>query len=364
MSTEFNDHPLLDLEKLFLDDPLEIVRLQQEFEINGWCFVRLSQNARSFTSQLNHISQSLSDFFALHQHQKDHYLSTNVFGYSRVGHKDGIKILTDQHGIADSQSVLPMNIAAALQHVSQLVSDLTYRLKPIITKLAVSDEKISKEVKLSDLAMLDIVSYFNRNTGPLITPEVGYDTNEVNCVPHYDPGLFSLSILSTCDGLQLKDQRENKWIDGPNNSQPDQSNIGVIWLGEAASILTKNRFKSGIHRVVYPRTAHQPRLTIWQEVCTEDQIQQLLERNDNVKHLPPGAQVTLMNQLNSVPMIVLPDGENRVDFMKRVESQRGIPRTKYLPSDMLIFNRPVVLNNDTPPTNKNKNSFSAKRRKK
>jgi hypothetical protein len=36
----------------------------------------------------------------------------------------------------------------------------------------------------------------------------------------------------------LKDQHENKWIDGPNNLQPDQSNVGVIWFGEAASILT------------------------------------------------------------------------------------------------------------------------------
>jgi hypothetical protein len=37
---------------------------------------------------------------------------------------------------------------------------------------------------------------------------------------------------STCDGLQLKDQRHNKWIDEPDNSDVDHSNIGVIWLGE------------------------------------------------------------------------------------------------------------------------------------
>jgi hypothetical protein len=129
MSAEFNNHPLVDLEKLFLDDPLEILRLQQEFETNGWCFVRLSQNARSFVPQLNHINQSLSKFFASNQRQKSRYLSSNAFGYSRVGHKEGIKLLTDQNGITDSQSVLPMNLEATLQHVSQLINDLTYRLR-------------------------------------------------------------------------------------------------------------------------------------------------------------------------------------------------------------------------------------------
>ncbi|CAF0782026.1 unnamed protein product [Rotaria sordida] len=296
MSTEFNNHPLLDLEKLFLDDPLEILRLQQAFETNGWCFVRLSHNSHSFVTQLNHINKSLSNFFALDQIEKSRYLSSNAFGYSYVGHKEGIKILTNQQGIIDSQSALPMNIEATLQHISQLINDLTYRLKPIITKLTVSNDKPSKQVELSAFAMLDIVYYFNKK----------------NC------------ILSTCDGLQLKDQCENKWIDGPNNSQVDQSNIGVIWLGEAASILTGNRFKSGIHRVIYPRTIHQARLTIWQEICTEDQIKQLFEQHNNVQLLPANAEVILVNQPNSLPMNVLPDGETSQAFMKRVESRRGL----------------------------------------
>ncbi len=336
MSTEFNNHPLVDLEKLFLDDPFEILRLQQEFETNGWCFVRLSQNPPSFISQLNHINQSFSNFFALNQSEKAHYLSSNAFGYSRVGHKEGLKLLTDKHGITDFQVAFPMNMEATLQHVSQLISNLTYRLKPIITSLAVSDQKILKQIELSDLAMLDIVHYFNEKTGPKNLPEVGYNTDEVNCVPHYDPGLFSLSILSTCDGLQLKDQRENKWIDGPNNSQVDQGSIGVIWLGEAASILTRNRFKSGIHRVVYPRTVHQPRLTIWQEVCTEEQIKQLFEKDNNVQDLPSGAEVILANQPNSISMNVLAGGETRNGFMNRVESLRGISMSKSRSSDIRI----------------------------
>jgi hypothetical protein len=172
MSTEFNNHPLVDLEKLFFDDPVEILRLQQEFETNGWYFLSLPQAVSSFATQLNHINQSLPKFFALNQKEKSQYLSSNAFGYSHVGHKEGIKILTDQHGNIDSQYVLPMNIAATLKHVSQLISDLTYRLKPIITKLAVSNHQASKRVELSDLSMLDIVHYFNEKTGPTTTPNM------------------------------------------------------------------------------------------------------------------------------------------------------------------------------------------------
>jgi hypothetical protein len=51
--------------------------------------------------------------------------------------------------------------------------------------------------------MLDIVSYFNNKSG-FQPPHNGQTIEEVNCVPHYDPGLLSISILSTHEGLQLK----------------------------------------------------------------------------------------------------------------------------------------------------------------
>ena len=355
MTAEFNNHPLIDVEKVFLDDPVEILRLQQQFETNGWCFISLSQNARSFTTQLNHINQSLVNFFQLDETQKSVYLSSSAFGYTRVGHKEGIKQLIDQNGVMITDKKFTMGIEATLAHLSQLISDLTYRLKPIITQLTVSNHQASKQVKISDFAMLDIVHYFNKKTGPKMAPEVGYDTDEVNCVPHYDPGLFSLSILSTCDGLQLKDQRTNQWIDGPNNSQMNQSNIGVLWLGEAASILTNNRFKAGIHRVVYPRVAHQPRITIWQEICTEEQIKQLFERETHAQRLPAGAQVTLENQPNSKPMNVLPGGESRTEFMRRVESNRGLSMSKSGGYHLRVAPSPP------PPTNNNASIFNSNR---
>lgn len=350
MATEFNGRPLVDLEKLFLDDPLEILRFIQELEANGWCFVRLSQNARLFATQLNHIRESLSAFFTGSQSEKSRYLSPNAFGYTRVNHKEGIKLLSDQQGEITSQNPLPKNLNATLQHLSQLMSDLTSRIKPIIINAAGADRRATKRADISEQCMLDIAHYFNTNRGPTSVPEVGHDTSEVNCVPHYDPGLFSLSILSTCEGLQLKDQRTNQWIDGPNNSQVDQSNIGAIWLGEAASILTENRFKAGIHRVIYPRMPHQARLTVWQEVCTTSQIQQLFHQQIQMQTLPHDAQVTLANQPGSKPMVVRPDGETRHAFMRRMEGERGISASKSSRSHFRVSSPPVSqTNNNIPP---------------
>ncbi|CAF3467980.1 unnamed protein product [Rotaria socialis] len=79
-------------------------------------------------------------------------------------------------------------------------------------------------------------------------PQNEQSAEEVNCVPHYDPGLLSISILSTHEGLQLKNMTNNEWID-----ELLQPNIGVIWLGEAAYRTTQNRLKPGIHRVIYPQ---------------------------------------------------------------------------------------------------------------
>ena len=36
----------------------------------------------------------------------------------------------------------------------------------------------------------------------------------MNCVPHYDPGLLSISFLSTHEGLQLKDPTTGTWFAG------------------------------------------------------------------------------------------------------------------------------------------------------
>jgi hypothetical protein len=88
-----------------------------------------------------------------------------------------------------------------------------------------------------------------------------------NCSPHFDPGLVSLSFMSTTPGLELLN------CDAQFVAPPQQPNIGVLWLGEAAQRLSKSKFKAGIHQVI---PSNHPRLTCWSEVCTVEQVAHLL----------------------------------------------------------------------------------------
>ena len=335
----FNDHILVDFEKLLDGDSDEIHRLQKQFETNGWCFIRLPDQKEELGIKLNEVQTTLSNFFSRHQTEKSQYQASNAFGYSRVGHKEGIKVLTDQEGLGDYHNPLPNDVEQTLQYLAILLNNFTSILKSIIFNMPIlSQNPIKEMVPLSPLGMLDIVHYFNERTSPVKQPTVGLNTNEVNCVPHFDPGLFSLSILSTCDGLQLNDRLQNKWIDGPDNSQPDQRYIGAIWLGEAASILTQNRFTSGIHRVAYPRIPHKSRLTIWQEVCTVDQIEPLLQQNDKPVVMSDDTTIQMINQPNSIPLRIQPGGETLNGFMKRVENERGLSVSKSKSSHLRMDN--------------------------
>lgn len=386
----FNNHTLVDFNKISNGDSIEINRLQNEFETNGWCFIRFPDENNQVVDKLDEVQKTLSNFFIHNEMDKLQYKTSNPFGYSRVGHKEGIKVLVDQHGSLENyHHPFTNDIEQTLQYLATLCNNLINIIKSTIFQMPVLAQSSTKEqVVLSELGMLDIVHYFNERTGPVEQPKVGLNTNEVNCVPHFDPGLFSLSILSTCDGLQLQDRLESKWIDGPINSKYDQYSIGVIWLGEAASILTQNRFKSGIHRVVYPHIPHTPRLTIWQEVCTMSQIETLLQQNEkpivipnnttiqmtnqsnlnvsdlqihsknqenNSNLLPAGASVTMTNQPDSVPFLILSQGETLNNFMTRVENERGLSMSKSGIEHVQI-KFPTTKNKTKDPSN-NKGSF-------
>lgn len=121
----------------------------------------------------------------------------------------------------------------------------------------------------SQIGMFDIAHYHNELAGK-VPPAEGADTDEVNCVPHYDPGLFSLSFYSDAEGLQMFDPTTNKWYAGPINSIPHQAQYGVLWLGKAAEKVSGGKWKPGVHRVIYPAKVGS-RLTMWY-ACARRQI--------------------------------------------------------------------------------------------
>ena len=325
----FNDHTLIDFHKVSIGDSKEIKRLEYEFETHGWCFIQLPNQNNELTDRLKQAQIALSTFFNQDQAEKMQHQATNALGYSRVDHKEGVKVLIDKQGLSNYHGRFSDDMEQTLHDLATLCNNVTHVIKSVIFRMPVLVQSSTRgAVLLSPLSMLDIVHYFNERTGPVQPPEAGVNTNEVNCVPHFDPGLFSLSILSTCDGLQLSDRLQNKWIDGPNNCLSDQHSIGVLWLGEAASILTGNRFKSGIHRVTYPRIPHTSRLTIWQEVCTMPQIGRILEHGQNSPVIPHSATVQMVNQPNSAPFVIPSGGQTLNNFLKRVENERGLSMSK------------------------------------
>ncbi|CAF1161141.1 unnamed protein product [Adineta steineri] len=321
-----NTQVIIDLNKILnSNDATEIKRMQQEFESNGWCFIILPSELIP-TSVLTH---ELSEFFQQADGTKRRYTQrVPIYGYSKVDHKEGIKLLTGSYyGKFANKSLIPRQLVHPLNYLSQAFDVVTKRLIEILDQHCVfqSQPSLSTLIEEANLppkdehfGMLDIVSYFNDKNG-FQPPINGQSTEEVNCVPHYDPGLLSISVMSTHEGLQLKDMTTNQWIDGPL-----QPNIGVIWLGEAAARVTQNRLKPGIHRVIYPQKAER-RLTVWYEVCTITQLKNLSDEKQN-KIMADGS-VTFDNLPGSDPITVR-SGETKLEFLRRVEMARGLSMSK------------------------------------
>ncbi|CAF2656670.1 unnamed protein product [Rotaria sp. Silwood2] len=319
---------LINLNKILnLNDFNEIKRMEAEFEKNGWCFVLL-------TTELipdKELVKEISTFFSSNSGKDRYSQYIPVYGYSKIDHKEGIKLLTGSYfNRFANKGLVPRTLVEPLNYLSQALDATTKRLievldqhyifqkKPSISTLI---EQASLPLQKEHFGMLDIVSYFNKKSG-FQPPENGQTTEEVNCVPHYDPGLLSISILSTFEGLQLKNMITNEWIYGPL-----KSNIGVVWLGEAASRITENRLKPGIHRVVYPRKSKR-RLTIWYELCTIEQLKSIsAEKKDE---LMQEGTVIFKNLPGSNP-IAIRRGEKQLDFLKRIEEAYGLSSSKMGP---------------------------------
>ncbi|CAF1467501.1 unnamed protein product [Adineta ricciae] len=218
-SSNSNTRPIVDLNKILKsNDSTEIQRMQQQFESNGWCFVTLPTELIP-TSALTH---ELQQFFQGCEYKKRYSQRTPIYGYSQVNHKEGLKLLTGRYyENFVNKGLVPKNLMHPLNYFSQAFDAVTKRLVEVLDEHFVFQSKpsLASLFKKADLplkdehfGMLDIVSYFNNKNG-FEPPENGQSTDEVNCVPHYDPGLFSISVLSTHEGLQLKDMTTNQWID-------------------------------------------------------------------------------------------------------------------------------------------------------
>ena len=95
-------------------------------------------------------------------------------------------------------------------------------------------------------------------------------------------------------------------------------------MGEVASRITQNRLKPGIHRVIYPQEPKR-RLTVWYELCTTEQLRNISA--DKKDEIMAGGIVTFENLPGLPPVTVLP-GENKLEFLKRIEQAHGLSMSK------------------------------------
>jgi hypothetical protein len=137
-------------------------------------------------------------------------------------------------------------------------------------------------------AMMDVAHYFNDQE--VFDRKASKKLPEnINCAAHFDPGLLSLSVLSTTPGLELFDFACNAWYrfdnsdeeqqrrldpdDGKgNNSSRPSAGLGhdkaILWCGKAANFANSEMYPC-VHRVT--REVGRPRLAMWYEICTASQ---------------------------------------------------------------------------------------------
>jgi len=296
----------------------------QEFKDKGWCFVKLPPKF-----PYSEIEKQLAPFFSKSEEYKAKHSGPYGFGYSEVPHKEGLRLLTGNRLFNDflPNGFVPTECSDFIQQLSRVLDDLTMRLtlaisQPIFGRLGPSLAK-NADIPVAysgHFGMLDTALYHNQKTSQIPLVSIGTSVDDVNCVPHYDPGLISLSFFSNNEGLQLQDPKTGNWIAGPVNTIQGQEDIAVIWLGEAAVKASKLPLKAGIHRVVYPQVA-KPRLTVWYEMCT---VKQATEPDQS--YVNPGS-VNVPNLPGSLPVEVK-EGEKVVDILRKIERTRGIPMSK------------------------------------
>jgi len=317
---EIIDHP----RRMIITPPIGML---EDLKRNGWCFISYENEV------LIKFMTELSSFFSLSPEAKQKYAGPHGFGYSLVDHKEGIRVLTGQKLQLDFFRVelVPMSLQDIYKKASSTIDmftmSLVWALSQPFFKMQASDLAREADIPVaytsiqSGFGMLDVAHYFNKTKAPYPQPKVGSSVEDVNCVPHYDPGLLSVSFYSNNEGLQLLDVRTNKWIDGPNNTLEGQRNIAVVWLGEAAVKATNGAVKAGVHRVIYP-TNGMPRLTSWYEMCT---VKQATEPEDKYLNTE---KVIVPNLAKEAQQVEVKKGEKVVDVLKKIERTRGVPMSK------------------------------------
>lgn len=317
----------LSLSLLKKGDAESVRRFQKHMAEDGWAFVELDE---ALVSLISSTSSDLTNFFENTPQEKKFQHSTNlvggkqtdgpVYGYnSDPPRKQGLRLLTNQRLSPEwipktCPSLVPLTNALH-QNMLQLVTSISPHLFGTTAEqlgaewnvpLLRSNDHPKTHLKApggGQFGMLDAAYYFNKKEFTL-----------VNCEEHTDPGLLSLSVLSTQPGLQLKKMSGKKeWVDAPAGVG---QRFAVIWGGKLIQSITDGQLKAGIHRVINIPDSP-PRMSLWLECVTETQDLALT--------------APLLMQLRADVNVE----KTQLDAMARNSKRTGVPMSKKIPPSQL-----------------------------
>jgi len=174
-------------------------------------------------------------------------------------------------------------------------------------------------------AMLDVAHYFNDQSKFDESPL----PPDINCASHYDPGLISLSVLSTAPGLELFNPATETWT---AHTGEDES-LAILWCGQAASDASKGVLKPATHRVL--RKVGQPRVAMWYEICTAEQEPKPSQKDYDEMMVQVKTNEGVTEKILTRPLLQpvarnKPNTKNKNNSNKKLrgEQRTGIPPTK------------------------------------
>jgi hypothetical protein len=213
-------------------------------------------------------------FCNLNEKQKDGYRQVmypnNRFGFFQTNRKEGYRFMT---GTRATEFTLPYQIAEWIRvgtACDALCKDIYNNHGKYLFEVK-ADKDVENMPLLNaheegSFGLFDIVKYHPQSSFPNEFKGTDSQVDE-----HADPGLFSISLGSTAEGLEMFDPVDNNWIPVPPEAM-------VLWCGHAVTNISGGKVKPGIHRV---RATDSVRLTAWYELCTIDQIPKRQFQMDN-----------------------------------------------------------------------------------
>lgn len=247
-----DNYKVHNMQQIFQDNNT-LLSFKQDLMARGWAMVTPQLDTSEFFA-------TFAAFFSNTEKKQKHVLThfpAHRFGYFATHAKEGYRYMTANRS---KQFSLPveLRVHTMVEAIDRMVRDFWNKTGACLFEPKHNVEHVpliaSAPKNNQRFGLFDIVHYFDANAVQQLV-----DNLQVHA--HADPGVISLSIGATEEGLQMYDPDMHAWVVIPKSNW-------IVWCGMAAEQLSDNLIKCGVHRVV----AGPPRITAWYEMCVESQV--------------------------------------------------------------------------------------------